>query len=208
MTAEAVAKELSKLDIADVFARFSERQEVEKVLEQRLSQCMDKVSEICKVMCESPGSQPLTCSLKEHKIVVKADSRSLTFTASIGAASDARLQRPRGMLCCQVLIFGHIEGQDQGKLVDTFRVYADGICSDGETTWKVEGDYPGFVRYLVNLLKLHILDCDLYWPAFEELPGYVHNVSVKDDDVDTESVRRPCVGFECNFADRDGSNKQ
>lgn len=199
MSSEVVSQELKKSAFDAVLKRFAERREADNVLADRVRQCMKHMAEICKTICDMPEAENLSCTVKSDSIVVKADDRSLTFLAASGFGSDARLQHPRGMSCAQILMFAHIGGQAEGKLVDTFRVYADGVCSDGVETWTIDGDYTGFVKFMALTIKNNLLDCDLFWPSFEDLPGFVRTISIKDDHVDAEAARHNCVGFECAY---------
>ncbi len=145
--------------------RLNERVELERVLSMRMYTCMASIEKILTEIAACPGADLFHCVRDGSEITMSAKDRVVTFAAAAGAASDARLSRPRGINCAQVLIFGHLSGQDEGILLKTFRVYPDGLCSDGEDTWKVEADSAKFVQLLTHIIIHNLIDCDFLWPC-------------------------------------------
>jgi hypothetical protein len=190
--------------------RFVDREKLSALLAVRIGHCMKAAETICRKICEVAGSDILDCKAEEGVLTISADDRTLTISPAPGSASDAKLLRPRGLYCSQILIFAHLSGQKDSSLLDAFRLYPDGSCSDGEHNWKAQEDSPEFIRYLNDLIRRHLLDCDMYWPAFEDLPGFVRSIPIQDNRLDPERLKRPCIGFECSLApngqDRSGSS--
>jgi hypothetical protein len=180
--------------------KFVERQKLNSLLNTRVSHCLKVIEKICRKISEIAGPDVVDCRAEEDVLIVSAYDRNLTISPAPGAASDARLARPRGLYCSQILVFAHLSGQKDSALLEAFRIYPDGSCSDGEDTWKAQEDCPGFIRYINDLIRRHLLDCDMYWPALEDLPGFVRSIPVHDNRLDQERLKRTCIGFECSLS--------
>ncbi len=177
--------------------QFKSRLETEKLLAIRISKCNEVLVAICNRIISSLGHELITQGLPNGAFSMKANDRTLSFASAAGMASDARLKHPRGMYCSQVLVLGHTEGQEESTLLDAFRIYPDGDCSDGERSWKCEEDSEEFESYIIDLICHHLLDSDFFWPAFSELPDSMRKVPIERNRVQTQNLEKTCIGFEC-----------
>lgn len=195
MSANLSSSDQRKLD--DAMDRFKSRLETEKLLALRMSKCIEAVATICNRILASLSHEQLQAGMPDGVYSMKANDRTLSFAAAAGMASDARLKHPRGLYCCQILVLGHTEGQEESTLLESFRVYPDGRCSDGERSWKCEAESEEFEGYLVDLICHHLLDSDFFWPAFSEMPESMRKVPIERNRLQTESLDKTCIGFEC-----------
>ncbi|MBX9685487.1 MAG: hypothetical protein K2X27_02220 [Candidatus Obscuribacterales bacterium] len=175
------------------------RIETEKLLSMRLRSCLELTETLCRQIMTSLNDEQLTCEIHDGLINVGAYDRMLTFVPANGIANDARLPRPRGLYCCQVLIFGHLEGQEEGRLLSSFRVYPDGSCTDGENCWKIEAHSIEFLSYLSELIASNLLDCDHSWPPVNEMPDSIKIVPLVRNRIESANLKHNCVGFECDL---------
>ncbi|MBX9573133.1 MAG: hypothetical protein K2X77_29820 [Candidatus Obscuribacterales bacterium] len=188
-----------KRKLNEAMNQFKSRLETEKLLAIRMSKCIEVLASVCNRIISSLSHELVTTGMPDGVFSMKANERTLSFAAAAGMASDARLKHPRGLYCGQILVLGHTEGQDESTLLDAFRVYPDGHCSDGERSWKCEEHSEEFESYVVDLICHHLLDSDFFWPAFSELPESMRKVPIERNRLQTKSLEKTCIGFECTL---------
>ncbi|MBY0357283.1 MAG: hypothetical protein K2W82_04710 [Candidatus Obscuribacterales bacterium] len=181
---------------------YNDKAELMRLLPMRLQKCMELLFKKIKAIAETVGGEVMSCKLNEETLTVKAYERILTFAPIKGAASDARLQEPRGLYCCQVLIFGHLDGQEESRLLSTFRVYPDGLCSAGDITWKIDDDSLEFTAYVTEIIADHLFGSDLFWPAPDEMPDFIRTIPLQHNKVQAQELKDICVGFECDLGSK------
>jgi len=95
------------------------------------------------------------------------------------------------------LVFTHISTQEKSSLLCAFRVYSDGLCTDGENSWNLNDGEQSMANYMTSLVAKSLFECDLYWPEYDNLPEYLTSIPVIEDQASTEGLSRSCIGFEC-----------
>jgi hypothetical protein len=146
----------------------------------------------------------LSIQFDEGTLVISAGERKITIAPGRGAAFDTRLAKPRGKLCGQIFVFGHVSGQNEGLLLTSLRMYEDGLFTDGVSSWDI--NQPSCLREFVNALLIgHLFESELYWPSEDELPGYLRAIPIIDDVASTEDLAKPCIGFQCAINRTPGS---
>lgn len=183
--------------INEALSNFSSRVDTQKLLTMRVRKCIEVMEAICRKIIESLGNEQISMGLPDGIFSMRAGDRTISFAAAAGMASDARLRHPRGFYCCQILVLGHTEGQDESTLLTAFRVYADGTASDGELSWKCEEDSAEFESYLVGVICEHLLDSEFFWPSMSEMPESMRKVPIESNRVQTKQLEKTCIGFEC-----------
>jgi hypothetical protein len=139
----------------------------------------------------------ITARISDTSVQITGGGRNVVFAAAHGCAGDQRLLNPRGEMCGQILVFSHLSGEDESTLVDTFRVYDDGNCSDGQFSWSIDAGTEAFMHYLSSIVTNTIFEAKVYWPAVESMPGFIKKIPVVEDELHEESLKRPCIGFDC-----------
>lgn len=193
--------------------RYRERIDIDKLLAVRLQHCMELAKKLCDQIAESIGKDLIRCKESDGIITLVTRDRVLSFAPAGGVASDARLRRPLGLACRQVLVFGHLEGQESSTLLSAFRVYADGHCSDGDVTWKLDAVNPDkFGNYLLEVIASNLLDFEVFWPPTDEFPDFIRKITIQENKPEPAQLKNVCVGFECDIeasatkSDSDTSN--
>ena len=177
--------------------QFKSRLATEELLSEKTLKCLEVLSAVSTRVIAGLAHKLVEAATHEGAFSMKAGDRTLTFAPAAGMASDARLKHPRAMYCSQILVLGHTEGQDESTLLDAFRVYPDDKCSDGESTWTCEENSEEFASYVVKLICHHLLDSDFFWPAFSEMPESMRKVPIERNRLQTKTLEKTCIGFEC-----------
>ncbi len=178
-------------------------------IEEQISQYLDTTMKLLEQAALSlasllPGSagrkEPLlSVRAADNALYLTAGNRNLIFLSGHGAGVDYRLDNPRGEMCGQVLIFGHLTGQQETELLSNFRVYANGDCLSGACTWNVSGGAEAFKPFLAELIARGILEMVVYLPEVRDLPSFVKSLPLIDEDLGPSPIQHPCVGFECSL---------
>jgi hypothetical protein len=153
----------------------------------------------CQNLVKAADNKLITFEKLDGMVSIVAHDRVLTFTPALGVASDARLHKARGHACNLVLCFLHNVDQEESSLLTSFRVYADGVASDGEHSWKLDNESSGLQMYLTKLVASSLLDCQVYWPDESNLPQFTKTVPVQNNRLDIKPLKKSCIGFECNL---------
>lgn len=184
---------------------FQKRLAVEESIREHLHTCMSQLSEaatsLSEILAKNLGaSDPLLSVRSEEKaLYITGGNRNLIFLRGQGAGVDYRLEKPRGEVCGQILIFAHLTGQPETELLSNFRVYANGDCLSHTCLWNVEGGTEGFKPFLGELIRQAILEMDIYLPEINDLPSIVKNLPLTEEDLGPSPIKHPCVGFECSL---------
>lgn len=184
---------------------FSDLLELEELLSNQVSQALAVVGDAAVqlvALCRETASEKgpvVTAKISETVVQIAGGGRNVLFAAAHGAASDHRLAKPRAEACGQILVFTHLSGEAQSNLIATIRVYKNGDCTDGEICWNIETGVEGIMPYLAHIVRATILESTVYWPAMDNMPSFLQNLAVLDEELHEESLKKPCVGFECNF---------
>ena len=165
-----------------------------------------KLVALCRESTSEKGPV-ITAKISESLVQVAGGGRNVFLAAARGVASDNRLPEPRSQTCGLILVYGHLTGENESGLVATLRVYENGDLSDGEVSWNIEDGVEGFLSYLAHIVSAIIFHSKVYWPAVDNMPAFLQKVPVLEEELHEDSLRKPCVGFECNLA-RDVSGRK
>lgn len=188
----------NEIKLRDAVKHYREQLDIEKLLAIRLQHCMELGGKICREIADGIGKDLIKFKESDGILLLITRDRILSFAPAGGMASDARLRKPRGLKCRQVLIFGHLEGQAESNLLSTFRVYPDGFCSDGELTWKLDADELSvFANYLLELISSNLLDFEVFWPPTDELPDFIRKITIQENKPQVSQLQNLCIGFDC-----------
>ena len=177
---------------------FKDQLSIEEALEIELLRTMQFASQAINAIVAAVGDVHLLhAEFKDTVLNVSTVGRTLTLAPAHGAAFDTRLVKPRAKLCRQVLVFTHISTQEKSSLLCAFRVYSDGLCTDGENSWNLNDGEQSMANYMTSLVAKSLFECDLYWPEYDNLPEYLTSIPVIEDQASTEGLSRSCIGFEC-----------
>lgn len=177
---------------------YRERLDVEKLLAIRLQHCMDLAFKLCQQIAGEIGPELIRCKESDGVVILVTQDRVLSFAPAGGVASDARLRRPQGSLCKQVLIFGHLEGDEASTLISSFRIYPNGTCTDGDKSWRLDDkDVEDFADYLIEVISRNLLDFQVFWPPTDEFPDFIKKISIQEDKPEPVQLKKACVGFDC-----------
>lgn len=193
-------KQFNEDRLNEAVKHYRERLDLDKLLAIRMQHCMELTRKLCEQIAQAIGGDLIRCRESEGIITLITKDRVLSFAPAGGIASDARLRRPLGLPCRQVLIFGHIDGQESSKLLCAFRVYADGHCSDGESAWKLDAADPKrFGNYLTEVIASNLLDFQVFWPPTDEFPDFIRKIAIQENKPEVGQLKNVCVGFECGI---------
>jgi hypothetical protein len=186
-------------------AAFGQQVELEEKLGSLVVKALAVVGEaavrlvaVCREGASDKGPV-ITTKISETMVQVSGGGRNLVFAMAQGIASDHRLQAPRAEACGQVLVFTHLTGEAESHLLTSMRVYENGECTDGELTWSIESGADGFLPYLAHFVRGAIFHSTVYWPVIDEMPFCLQKVPVYEDQLHEQTLKKPCVGFECNL---------
>lgn len=111
----------------------------------------------------------VTFETRDNIVTFAANDRFLTFVQVNGFARDSRLPHPRCMQCARVLIYSHFRDDAQGIMRTSYRIYPDGVMSDGFVSWSLQ-DSEGLLSYLANTLARLLLANELVWSDLDDVP--------------------------------------
>lgn len=186
-------------------AAFSQQVELEERLSALVAKALSVVGEAAVrlvAVCREGASEKgpvISTKISETLVQVSGGGRNLVFALAQGIASDHRLQEPRAAACGQILVFTHMTGENESRLLTSLRVYENGDCTDGDITWNIDSGAEGFLAHLANFVRLAIFSSTVYWPVMDEMPFSLQKVPVYEDQLDEPTLKKPCVGFECNL---------
>lgn len=143
------------------------------------------------------GDIELGITRTDTMLQIDAGSRSIMLVPLPGVAHDARLARPKGKNCAEILVFGHTVDRQTGWVISCLRVYADGSCTDGQSEWNLDEVENGMRAYLSDLIKNDLLCCEVFWPPIDELKPLMEEIPIGQ--VQTAQLSNPCIGFECSL---------
>ena len=199
-----VEDKFDKVKFVEAASIFRVRLKQEEMLAELTMKAMSCLSDAAvslvattKDNTQADGGPLLTAQISDTSVQIEGGGRNILLTPAHGSGLDLRLPRPRSQACGQILVFGHLTGHEETSLLSSFRIYSDGLCTDGESTWNLEEGNNRFLNYLGHLVQTAIFDCELSWPELNNLPPYLQKLTVADLAAHQESLRKPCVGFEC-----------
>lgn len=181
--------------------RLDREQAIAELIDQAMSLAGDAAVNLVAVSrtLAGGGGPLLTATVAESTVHLRGGNRSVLVCPAPGVGNDSRLEKPRYEDCGQILVFSYLLGADCAELVASLRVYADGVVAYGDDRWLIADGAPGFLFCLADLVKSVIFESDLYWPELENLPDHLKKAPVDKESVSDESLKRPCVGFECSL---------
>ncbi|MBI4533939.1 MAG: hypothetical protein HY711_08320 [Candidatus Melainabacteria bacterium] len=182
-------------------ARLAEEAVVSEHVSKAMSLLGDAAVDLVALAREAdPGEGPvLTASISDSSVHIRGGNRNMMLAAAHGTGHDSHLVHPKFQVCGQVLVFGYLSGEDETTLLSSMRVYGSGDCTDGTTIWNLNEGKEAFLPYLSHLVTSAIFDCNMFWPELSQLPAYVQNMPILEEEVHDASLRKPCVGFECSL---------
>lgn len=182
-------------------ARLHEEAAVSEHVTKAMSLLGDATVDLVALAREAdPGEGPvLTASISDSSVHIRGGNRNIMLAVAHGAGHDSRLGHPRFQICGQVLVFCYLSGEDETTLLSSLRVYGSGNCTDGATSWNLNEGREAFLPYLSHLVTSAIFDLNVFWPELSQLPAYVQNMPIAEEEVHDASLRKPCVGFECSL---------
>lgn len=186
-------------------AAFGQQVELEERLSVLVAKALAVVGEaavrLVAVCCESASEKGPVISTKisETLVQVSGGGRNLVFALAQGIASDHRLQEPRAAACGQILVFTHLTGEAESHLLMSMRVYENGECTDGDLSWNIDEGADGFLPHLAHFVRAAIFSSTVYWPVMDDMPFCLQKVPVYEDQLHEPTLKKPCVGFECNL---------
>ena len=184
---------------------FREKVEVEGLLDETLTRAVSLLGDAAVgLVAMTRGiagdkGPVLTASIAETSVQIRGGNRNILIAPAKGLGNDSRLHKPRYQMCAQALVFCHLSGQDESSLLSSFRVYADGQCTDGEMVWSVDDGVDGFQPYLSHLIQASIFECEPFWPDLGDLPDFMQRIPILLEEVQEDPLKRTCVGFECSL---------
>lgn len=194
----SVDNEIDKSKIRAALDHFMNTLAVEQQLDAEVNRAMLCALEAVKSIAEVVADARLFgVEFAEGILTVFANDRTLMLVPASGVALDTRLLKPRAMLCRQILVFGHIDGQEASKLLDSLRVYADGLCTDGSSFWNLNDSKLCMAGFITEVVIRNLFECDLLWPEFDEMPEFLQTIPVAEGKPVTDQLSKPCIGFEC-----------
>lgn len=197
--------EFDKIQFAKAAQAFSEQLAVENLLSEKAQQALSVIGEAAVelvALCrESAGDKgpAITAKIAENVVQITGGGRNVVFAAAHGTASDHRLLYPRAQICGQLLVFCHLTGEQESNLLDTLRVYQNGDLTNGEMSANVDDKASGILPYLAHVVESVIFRSSIYWPGMDNMPSCMKRIPILEEELHEESLRRPCVGFECNL---------
>ncbi|HEY9756444.1 MAG TPA: hypothetical protein V6C97_14855 [Oculatellaceae cyanobacterium] len=141
--------------------------------------------------------QLLQTELTDGTLTVSGNGRTLTLAPAQGCAMDTRLSKPRAMLCSQILVYAHLDGQDASTLIGAFRVYEDGLCTDGHLSWHLDDGDLCMLPFMTSLVAESLLEYELFWPALDQFPEQLRLIPIDGGKPAKRELSKPCIGFEC-----------
>lgn len=192
-------------DFVKAASAFREHLELEATIAAQVHRALAAVGEAAiklVALCRENGTGKgpvITAKISETVVQISGGGRNVAFAAARGLASDHRLARPRGESCGQILVFAHLSGQAETTLLSSFRIYSNGDCTDGEIGWTIDDGVDAFLTHLADIVRCAIFESSVYWPHQDLLPGYVQKVPILEEELQEESLKKSCVGFECNL---------
>lgn len=131
-------------------------------------------------------------------VTFSAGDRVLTFIHLNGSARDTRLVHPRCMQCAKVLVFSHYEGDYQSVLRTSYRIYPDGVMSDGFVSWSLR-ENSGFMSYLAHTLARYLLANEPVWSDMIDIPDSLKVLPLVEGKVAADKIGDRWPAFECTF---------
>lgn len=197
-----VAPQTNEQAFLSFVSKYRTRLAIELGLLRNREKFMTLLQDACNYVLKLAQENTLNCTMNDGMLAFNTHGRSLAMVPAVGVASDVRLHNPLGQYCAQVLIFACLDDHTDSELLGTVRIYEDGLCTDGDLQWRLEDGSTAFIPYVLRLVGEHLLECETYWPSEEELPMFIQSVAVIGKQIDTEPLKKSCVGFECSLNNR------
>lgn len=178
--------------------QFEQFRKIQDKLAGQLARALASLEKSIEEISKLSGDK-LNCSTGENGLSISSLSGTLTFAAAQGVALDSRLFRARAKLCAQFLVFGHTSGQAESTLLKSIRVYEDGLCSDGSSSWHLDDGSLCFMPVLIDMIIEYLLLREVCWPELGDFPEHIKMVPTVNGKADTREVQGHCIGFECSL---------
>lgn len=178
-------------------ARIEHEREISAQVKRAMSLAGDAAIHLVGLSREIGGQAGplLTAILSESAVQISGGTRHILLVPAEGVGNDSRLVCPRMESCGQVLVYGHLSGHDETTLISSFRVYANGDCTDGGSEWSLDGGLDSFLHYLGQVVRAFIFERLLCWPALDEMPPHLKRVPLTAERIHEEPLKKPCLGF-------------
>ncbi len=190
------ANTLTSVRFQEALDTLNEAMHQEQELVKTVEKAIHSMGVAAQQACELSGGI-ISYETSDEVLCLKACHSVLTLVPAKGFARDSRLPHPRCMLCAQILIFSHHAGEEESALRTSFRIYPDGQCSDGKTSWNLSDGESAFFPYIADLLANHLLLNELAWSDISEVPEHLKLLPVVEGKADVKGLSHPCIGFEC-----------